>query len=291
MVLEDKNQFTTSPEDVKPEGVGRLEKPAFWAVLPASVRYDEVIPPNAKLLYAELSALAKETGYCFAADDYFERVFGWTPRTVHRLLDALGQRGYIRIETEHGDKNKVTQRHIYAGLSPEKGDNSVWTKLSKLLDEAGKEGFSLDKIVRSLDEIVQTEAPTHYKKIISKKGLNPPHKPPQGGGAGEKPPKPLPKWKPERFLGLRSFYPKGYCKDRQKEIRAWDKLRLSDEEIDAMARALAVMKQDPEWKRGIGIPHLSTFLNGRRWEDAEDYAPEAAADEPPVERVLPGERL
>ncbi len=44
-------------------------KPAFWAVLPAAVRYDEELPPNAKLLYAEISALTDQRGYCYASNE------------------------------------------------------------------------------------------------------------------------------------------------------------------------------------------------------------------------------
>ena len=34
-------------------------KPGYWAVLPARVRYDEELRPNAKLIYAEITALAQ----------------------------------------------------------------------------------------------------------------------------------------------------------------------------------------------------------------------------------------
>ena len=50
-------------------------KPAFWAVLPAAVRYDEELPPNAKLLYAEISSLTDRRGYCYASNEYFMKVF------------------------------------------------------------------------------------------------------------------------------------------------------------------------------------------------------------------------
>ena len=40
-----------------------IRLPSYYAVLPAKVRYDPDLPPNAKLLYAEITALAGEHGY------------------------------------------------------------------------------------------------------------------------------------------------------------------------------------------------------------------------------------
>ena len=59
------------------------------------------------------------------------------------------------------------------------------------------------------------------------------------------------------------FYPRG--ENRQRAVKAWDKLKPDDALIDTMARAL--------------VPHASTWLNGRRWEDeigreAPDAPPE-----------------
>lgn len=81
-----------------------------------------------------------------------------------------------------------------------------------------------------------------------------------------KSPKSIPSWKPERFEGFWSYYPRG--ENRAGAVKAWDKLRPEDALIDEIAHALQTLKATEEWSRGIGIPHAATFLNGRRWEDA-----------------------
>ena len=245
--------------------MSEIHKPGFWAVLPAAVRYDEQIAPNAKLLYAEISSLTDAEGYCDAEDEYFTRVFGFSARSVSRLLGALDAAGYIRIEKQRGEHNAVTARRIFAGLNPLQGADPVLPKLAKQC-ESGCENAEavLPKLSGSSAKIVQTH-------IIKKPDIYTPHKPPKGGASAKRELKKAPEWKPERFARLRAYYPKGYAKDLQREIRAWDKLRLSDQEIDDMAKGLQRMKTDPEWVRGIGIPHLSTFLNGQRWRDADSY--------------------
>lgn len=248
-------------------------EPSYWAVVPAPIRYDEQIAPNAKLLYAEISSLTYKTGYCFADDGYFHDVFGFSLRTVRRLLDALHDAGYIRIEIDRGQNNAIEARRIYAGINPLAGDKIGFDKIVKTGEKAGA---VLTKLSTGSDKIVKTN------NIIEQDILtDSPHNPPRGKSAGKKKDRELkdkPDWKPDRFDALRKYYPKGYCKDKQKEIRAWDKLRLSDEEIDRMALGLKRMKSDPEWQRGIGIPHLSTFLNGRKWLNADEYAQQTEAE-------------
>ena len=39
---------------------------SLYSVIPARVRDDHTLRPNAKLLYGELSALAQAEGYCWA---------------------------------------------------------------------------------------------------------------------------------------------------------------------------------------------------------------------------------
>ena len=88
-------------------------KPGYYAVIPAQVRYDPLLRPNAKLLYGELTALAGADGYCWASDKYFAELFGLSRGTVNALIGSLRERGYIRIEMCANDKG--IERHIYAG--------------------------------------------------------------------------------------------------------------------------------------------------------------------------------
>ena len=96
-------------------------------------------------------------------------------------------------------------------------------------------------------------------------------------GDGEKPSrrrresKDAPDHKPERFAGFWKLYPRG--ENKQAAIRAWDKLKPSDEMIDTMARALRRQVASEEWQRGIGIPYASTYLNQQRWTDEVKATP------------------
>lgn len=96
----------------------RAPRPGYWAVLPTAVRYDDRIPASAKVLYAELSALAEADGYCWAGNDYFAKVFQMTEKSIREQLHALDEAGYIRIEEERGNHNVLLTRRIYVGLNP-----------------------------------------------------------------------------------------------------------------------------------------------------------------------------
>jgi len=91
----------------------QARKPAYYAVIPAQVRYDEALRPNAKLLYGELTALAGSDGYCWATNQYFANLYGLAVSTISDLIKSLEQRGYIKIEM--ASNSKGTERRIYAG--------------------------------------------------------------------------------------------------------------------------------------------------------------------------------
>ena len=227
------------------------EKPAYWAVIPASVRYDAALPPSAKLLYAEISSLTGETGYCYATNLYFEKNFELSERTIIRLLRALQEKGYIAIEDDGGGTDT---RKIYAGINP-----------------LGKVAATPDKNVTPPPDKNVTP-PLTKMSPISRYNNNIPPITPQGGKASD--------WKPERFEGLWQFYPHTPNDRKSRARKAWNRLKPDDHTIDLIAVALKLeMANNSEWQRGIGIPHLSTYLNGEYWRDALQRRHEMAAGE------------
>ena len=73
---------------------------SLYSVIPARVRDDHSLRPNAKLLYGELSALAQAEGYCWAWNAHLAETLGISKRTVEDLLKQLRDRGHIQLEVE-----------------------------------------------------------------------------------------------------------------------------------------------------------------------------------------------
>ena len=237
----------------------QVQKPGYWAVLPAAVRYDPQLPPSAKILYAEISALTDQRGFCFASNAYFQSLFGMTDRTVQRILKTLQEHGYIRIENGSGGAGR---RKIYAGINP----------LAETADSTEQE--PRQKCRGNPDKNVGD---------ISIVNNNPPTSPPGGERAKIKTVKREPSWKPERFAGFWNYYPKSAHKSKQAAIKAWDQLKPGDELIDEIAKALRRQMATDQWQRGIGIPYPSTYLRQRRWEDeiADPDEPEPQREDLP----------
>lgn len=87
----------------------------YYAVIPADVRYDEKLIPNAKLLYGEITALSNDKGYCWATNSYFANLYGVTTKTISNWLSSLEKQGYIYREVERDEKKVVTSRKIFLG--------------------------------------------------------------------------------------------------------------------------------------------------------------------------------
>ena len=87
---------------------------SLYSVIPARVRDDHSLRPNAKLLYGELSALAQAEGYCWAWNAHLAETLGISKRTVEDLLKQLRDRGHIQLEVERDpDTNEVIRRKIW----------------------------------------------------------------------------------------------------------------------------------------------------------------------------------
>ena len=109
-----------------------MTKPNYFANIPAHVRYSD-ITPNAKLLYAEITALLQMNGVCFASNKYFSTLYNKNKTTISRWISELKQKGFIKITYTYKEGTReIENRYIqicYDGIS--KNERGVLAKMLK----------------------------------------------------------------------------------------------------------------------------------------------------------------
>ena len=85
------------------------ENRAYYAIIPANVRYDKDLTPTAKLLYGEISSLCNEKGYCWASNSYFAELYNVSIRTVRMWISQLSEKEYIFIKVFYRDGSKEVE--------------------------------------------------------------------------------------------------------------------------------------------------------------------------------------
>ena len=73
-----------------------MQKPNYYAVIPAEVRYNKKLSPNSKLLYAEITALCNMNSKCTASTEYFCRLYEVSRVSIQKWLKILEDNGYIK---------------------------------------------------------------------------------------------------------------------------------------------------------------------------------------------------
>lgn len=87
---------------------------AYYAIIPANVRYDKDLVPNAKLLYGEITALCNEKGYCWASNQYFAELYNVSDRTIKNWISQLADKGYIQRSVKYREGTKeIEQRKLF----------------------------------------------------------------------------------------------------------------------------------------------------------------------------------
>ena len=228
-----------------------------WAILPAMVRYDSKLPPNAKLIYAEIAAKINEEGYCFAHNQYFAERFKLKADTVSSLIKRLADAEYIQIDLAP-QRGNYDKRRIYLTGKPYDFTGQI---------SEGGIGFKsgTGKISEGVSDLNPIPIENDNLKSIS------PYNPPEGEVKPKRKSreaKKAPDYRPEMFERFWQLYPRG--ENKQGAIRAWDRLRPDEALMQRMSRALKAQLMSDQWTVGIGIPYASTWLNGQRWEDVLD---------------------
>ena len=100
-------------------------KPSYYAVIPAEVRYSKNLTPNAKLLYAEITALCNMNGKCTASTDYFCKLYEVSRVSIQKWLKNLEDNNYIK------------RVNIY-----KQGSKEILSRLITLVNIPSKEKFT-----------------------------------------------------------------------------------------------------------------------------------------------------
>ena len=106
---------------------------AYYAIIPADVRYDNNLTQGAKLLYGEITALCNEKGFCWATNSYFSELYGVTKVTISNWIKQLIDGKYIFSEIKYKDGSKEIE-HRYLKIKDEpikKNDNTYLKKFNE----------------------------------------------------------------------------------------------------------------------------------------------------------------
>ena len=210
----------------------------YYAIIPANVRYDKNLPPNAKLLYGEITALCNQNGFCWATNKYFADLYTVSERTVTDWIKKLEDFQYISTEVltkryEDGTVKKI--RNIYLVGShhiEEKLQNHIevqFNHIEKKMQNHIEENFAYNNTNNNNTIIKET-----YK---------------------------------EKFETFYKAYPRKVGKSN---VEKWfSKNKPNDELFELMIKKLESFKKTPDWLKDNGqfIPYPATWLNQKRWED------------------------
>lgn len=127
-----------------------IDQPNFFAIIPASVRYDARLKPNAKLLYGEITALCNREGFCWADNKYFSELYHVDHKTISRWISQLEELNYLLIEhfPLEGNKRKIFIENSSANLVIKKSLGSD----KKVTRVVTKKSLGSDKIVTPIYE-------------------------------------------------------------------------------------------------------------------------------------------
>ena len=114
------------------------DKPNYYAIIPADVRYNPNINANVKLLYGEISSLSNKYGYCIATNDYFSRLYNVSTRTITDWIKALEDMKYLQseIETKRYEDGTIKKlRKLYINHIEVSRQNHIEDSLQNHIEE------------------------------------------------------------------------------------------------------------------------------------------------------------
>ena len=216
-------------------------EPNYYAIIPANVRYSEHLTGNAKLLYGEITALANQTGYCWATNAYFAKLYHVSSQSIISWLNSLEKSGFITRKVIYKENSKIVDKRLISIATPTNDPVKKSLVGSKdILTRPSKENFR-----DNTTSINTTRVNNTNNKTVNKVDLE------------------------KRFNDLWKLYPNK--KGKPVALCAYKKAikdGVTDDEvrsgINNYLAEIKVKRTEQQY-----IKHGSTWFNQRAWED--DY--------------------
>jgi len=153
------------------------EKPNYYAVLTADVRYNPNLSNFCKLIFAEITALSNKEGYCWATNGWFAKQYEVSEMTVIRAINRLTQHGYIQREIRGVNTNNskrilrivatklIIPHNKIVSILPNKNDTHNTMKISNI--KKNKTNSEFDKFWTNLQgrKLQKPNAKKAFEKI------------------------------------------------------------------------------------------------------------------------------
>ena len=143
------------------------EKPSYYSILPANVRYDNNLKANEKLLYSEITSLCNKSGICFATNKYFANLYQVDIATISRWINNLIDNNYLNVSYDTNNCRLLTIKSIPI----DEKINTLLTKKSNIIinnnNKYNKEEYKEENIFDYYQEKLGELNRNQYEEIIS----------------------------------------------------------------------------------------------------------------------------
>ena len=85
------------------------EKQNYYAVIPSDILNANDLTSDEKLLYALITSLSNEKGYCYASNAYFAKRFNKSESTIKRWLSNLVSKNYVSSKVNYKPGSKQVE--------------------------------------------------------------------------------------------------------------------------------------------------------------------------------------
>lgn len=220
------------------------EKPNYYSVIPAIVRYDNELKPNEKLLYGEITSLTNKNNECWATNSYFAKLYNVKSATISRWISHLKEKGYVIVDFTYKNETKEIEKRVIkiVGVPISQSMNTYIPNNQEVLSETSR-GY-IPNNQEGIDKKVKDNNTSNNNTSINIKEIY-----------------------KEKFEFFWKEYPR---KEKKFETEKWFiKNKPTDELFSRIIIQLKKFKESPDWKKDKGkyIPYPTTWLNQKRWED------------------------